>query len=143
MCDYSLQHVASIPAKVGDRLVTTEFANSATRGFSAIGSPGVAVCVRPGTELAFDGEILCDRAIRYSLFRRKIASGVAIFRQVNVDQPYVHHDALEFPDGRFVMVTDLAPGQNAVVLQLPVTGVTGDRGADLHSEPAAPELAVG
>ena len=108
MCDYSLQHVTSIPAKVGDRLVTTEFANSVTRGFSPIGSPDVAVCVRPGTELAFDGDILCDRPIGYSLFHRKIAPGVAIFRQVNVDQPYAHHDALEFPDGRSVMVTDLA-----------------------------------
>lgn len=143
MCDYSLQHVASIPAKVGDRLVTTQFANSATRGFSAIGSPNVAVCLRPGTELAFDGDILCDRPIRYSLFRRKIASGVAIFRQVNVDQPYVHHDALEFPDGRFVMVTDLAPGQNAVVLQLPVSGATGERRGDLHREPAASEFTTG
>ena len=49
MCDYSLHLVASRPAKVGDRLVTTEFAGSLTRGFSAVGEPKVAVCLLPGT----------------------------------------------------------------------------------------------
>jgi hypothetical protein len=42
MCDYSLDLVASRPAKVGDKLVTTEFQNSMTRGFAAIGEPNVA-----------------------------------------------------------------------------------------------------
>ena len=32
----------------------------------------------------------------------------------------VHHDALEFPDGTFVLLTDLHEGQQATVLQLPV-----------------------
>src|SRR5215468_108561 len=36
MCDYSLHLVASRPAKVGDKLVTTKFQNSMTRGFAAI-----------------------------------------------------------------------------------------------------------
>ena len=39
MCDYSLDLVASRPAKVGDELVTTKFENSITRGFAAIGEP--------------------------------------------------------------------------------------------------------
>jgi hypothetical protein len=43
MCDYSLDLVASRPAKVGDELVTTKFKNSITRGFAAIGEPNVAV----------------------------------------------------------------------------------------------------
>ena len=38
MCDYSLHHVASRAAKVQDRLITTTFPNSITRGFAAIGS---------------------------------------------------------------------------------------------------------
>ena len=46
MCDYSLQHVASAPAKVGDQLVSTEFRHSATRGFTEIGAPDVAICLR-------------------------------------------------------------------------------------------------
>ena len=52
MCDYGLDLVASRPAKVGDELVTTEFPNSMTRGFAAIGEPNVAVCLLPSTEIA-------------------------------------------------------------------------------------------
>ena len=39
MCDYSLHLVASRPAKVGDKLVTTKFNNTLTRGFAAIEEP--------------------------------------------------------------------------------------------------------
>jgi hypothetical protein len=35
MCDYSLHHVANRPAQIEDKLVTTKFMNSITRGFSA------------------------------------------------------------------------------------------------------------
>ena len=45
MCDYSLQFVASRPARVGDKLVSTRFSNSVTHGFAAIGEPTVAVCL--------------------------------------------------------------------------------------------------
>jgi hypothetical protein len=34
MCDYSLDFVASWPATVGDKLVTTKFKNSVNRGFA-------------------------------------------------------------------------------------------------------------
>ena len=37
MCDYSLHHVATRPAKLEDKLVTTKFTNSITRGFAAVG----------------------------------------------------------------------------------------------------------
>jgi len=57
MCDYSLQHLASRPAKVDDKLVTTHFNDSLTGGFCAVGKPDVAVCLMPGTELAFEREI--------------------------------------------------------------------------------------
>jgi hypothetical protein len=43
----------------------------------------------------------------------------AIFRQINKDKIAVHHDALEFPDGRIVLLTTLREGQQATVLQLP------------------------
>jgi hypothetical protein len=118
MCDYSLEHVASTPAKEGDRLVTTGFAMSSTRGFCAEGRPDVAVCLRPGTELAFDEPVRVDRAL--GLFQRQ-ANGatVARFREINTDQPLAHHDALEFPDGEVILVTQLSKGQRATVLQLP------------------------
>ena len=52
MCDFSLQSVRSRPAKVGDKLVTHDF-GTGTRGFAAADDLGLAVCVMPGTELAF------------------------------------------------------------------------------------------
>jgi hypothetical protein len=120
MCDYSLHLVASRPAKVGDKLVATDFARSITRGFSAVGQPDVAVCLLPGTEIAFDEEVQYDRA--FSLFgKARVEHKVARFRQVNMDDPHVHHDALEFPGGQIVMVTRLMPGQQATVLQLPAS----------------------
>lgn len=118
MCDYSLHHVASRPAKVGDKLVSTKFDNALTRGFAAVGEPNVAVCVLPGTELGFESEVGYEAALGF-LGGRKIADKVARFRQVNLEQPAAHHDALEFPNGKIVLVTRLLEGQRATVLQLP------------------------
>jgi hypothetical protein len=117
MCDYSLQSVRSRPARVGDRLVTTDF-GTGTRGFASIDEPNVAVCVLPGTELAF------AQPVRHfvRLFRPHgvTAHETAIFRQVNRETAMTHHDALEFPDGRIVLLNRLGEGQQASVLQLPV-----------------------
>ncbi len=118
MCDYSLHDVASRPAKVGDKLVSTQFPNAITRGFADPTQPRVAVCLLPGTELAFDREVECDASFRF-LPTRKSTHKVARFRQVNMNRPAAHHDALEFPDGKVVLVTDLCEGQHATVLQLP------------------------
>jgi len=120
MCDYSLHLVASRPAKVGDKLVATPFGNSITRGFAAVGQPNVAVCLLPGTELAFNDDVQYVRAFR--LFGKvRINHKVARFRQVNMTDPHAHHDALEFPDGQIVKVTRLVAGQTAIVLQLPAS----------------------
>ena len=124
MCDYSLHHVASRSAKVGDQLVTTQFSNSITRGFTAVGEPNLAVCLLPGTEVAFEKEIEFERGFGlFSSWRRekRIGDKVARFRQLNVDKPNVHHDALEFPNGDIVLVTRLSEGQHATVLQLPAS----------------------
>lgn len=129
MCDYSLHLLASRPARVGDKLVATEFAQSITRGFSAIGAPDVAVCLLPGTELAFETEVQYDRAM--SLFgKARVPHTVARFRQINMNDPHVHHDALEFPDGQLVLITRLVPGQRASVLQLPAGITAPTRHAD-------------
>ena len=129
MCDYSLHLVASRPAKVGDTLISTDFAKSITRGFAAMGEPEVAVCLLPGTELAFDDNVQYDRA--FSLFgKARVQHKVACFRQVNMQDPNVHHDALEFPGGQLVMVTRLIPGQRATVLQLPASGQAAERRID-------------
>jgi hypothetical protein len=122
MCDYSLQNVASRPAKVGDKLVTTPFGDSITRGFAAAGEPNVAVCLLPGTEVAFENEIEFEGGPGlFATWKRtkRIGEMVARFRQVNLDQLHAHHDALEFPNGEFVLLTRLCDGQFATVLQLP------------------------
>ena len=121
MCDFSLQSVRSRPAKVGDKLVTRDF-GTGTRGFAAADELGLAVCVMPGTELAFAGEVAC---LPTGLFGWKtIDHRTAIFRQVNKDKSAAHHDALEFPDGRTVLLTRLCEGQAAAVLQLPAQPAT-------------------
>ena len=119
MCDYSLQHVASRPARVGDKLVSTSFVNSGTRGFAAVGEPNVAVCLLPGTELAFEEDLQCEAT--YGFGFKRLSHKVARFRQVDKDQPSVHHDALELPDGQIVKLTKLRAGQHATVLQMPVS----------------------
>jgi hypothetical protein len=120
MCDYSLHHVATRPAKIEDRLVTTKFHNSITRGFTAIGDSRVAVCLLPGTELAFDRDVECEPAL--AIFpTKKIGQKVARFRQINMDQPTQHHDSLEFADGQIVPLTSLCDGQHATVLQMPAS----------------------
>jgi hypothetical protein len=118
MCDYSLHHVASRPAKIDDKLVTTMFKNSVTRGFAAVREPDVAVCLLPGTEIAFDENVRCDRAFGI-LPARKIGHRLARFRQIDMKNPGTHHDALEFPDGQIVLLTRLSEGQHATILQLP------------------------
>ncbi len=115
MCDYSLHAVASRPAKVGETLVSTKFPMTVTRGFAGEGEPNIAVCVLPGTELAFEREVEFEGAF----FRKKVRATVARFRTVDLDNPNRHHDALEFPDGQLVLLTQLDPGQRATVLQLP------------------------
>jgi hypothetical protein len=118
MCDFSLQTARSRPAKVGDKLTTHNF-GMGTRGFSAPEDADMAVCVLPGTELAFAKPVTV--ATSGIFFPGKLASGqtVAIFRQINQHKPSVHHDALEFPDGKVVLLTMLHEGQEATVLQLP------------------------
>jgi hypothetical protein len=120
MCDYSLHSVATRPAQIEDRLVTTKFKKSITRGFAAVGEPQVAVCLLPGTEIAFDENVEREPSFGIGLLpNEKIGQRLARFRQINIDNPVTHHDALEFPDGQVVLLTRLCVGQRATVLQLP------------------------
>ena len=116
MCDYSLQNVKSRAAQVGDKLTTRNF-GTGTRGFSAPEDSTTAVCLLPGTELAFSEPVaICGPGM---IEPATIAHSTAIFRQVDKEQLSRHHDALEFPDGQMVLLTNLMDGQHATVLQLP------------------------
>jgi hypothetical protein len=156
MCDYSLHHVSSRPAKVADKLVTMELAKSNVRGFAAVGElgaklvihdspPEVAVCLLPGTELAFDENVRYDRSFSFFgigfLGKARLAHKVASFRKVDLDDPHVQHDALEFPDGQVLKIAQLVAGQTATVLQLPV-GAQHDDHEHEHDHPQARSLAL-
>ena len=119
MCDYSLEYVASRPAQVADRLVTTSFPGTITRGFAAPSDNATAVCLRPGTELAFEQQVTYEHPVTHAL--QAASSRMARFRQIDVQVPRVHHDVLEFASGEIVPLTRLTAGQHATVLQLPAT----------------------
>ena len=123
MCDYSLQNVKSRPAKVGDKLTTHNF-YTGTRGFAAPEDANTAVCVLPGTELAFATAIRCMPCGLFGWKTKVVNHTTAIFRQINKDNLHTHHDALEFPDGQIVLLTDLFEHQEATVLQLPAQPAT-------------------
>ena len=128
MCDYSLHSVKSRPAKVGDKLTTRDF-GTGTRGFASSEDASVAVCVQPGTELAFVNEVRCLAAGVLAWREKTINYKTAIFRQINKEKRSAHHDALEFPDGRIVLLTVLSEGQQASVLQLPAEPKDGAEAA--------------
>ena len=67
MCDYSLHGVAPDPQR-WDKPVTTQFLNTTTRGFSAVEEPRVAVCLLPGTEVAFEKKVERHLTKAFSLF---------------------------------------------------------------------------
>jgi hypothetical protein len=124
MCDFSLQHAKSRPASVADKLVSHNFGRG-TIGFKGVDDPigdATAVCLLPGTELAFAQPIKlrwpADDGANQSQFT------TAIFRQRDKDKPNVHHDVLEMPDGSQVLLTQLEEGQAATVLQLPAAPKT-------------------
>ena len=83
----------------------------------------MAVCLLPGTEIAFEKEVKYERffALLPSMKFGKLGKKVAQFWQINVGKPCVHHDALEFPDGEIVLLTRMCEGQHATVLQLPAS----------------------
>jgi hypothetical protein len=121
MCDYSLHNVKTRPAKVGDKLTIRNF-GTGTHGFAASEDASVAVCLLPGTELSFAEEVRFWP--NWSTWHQGVTKHkTAIFRQVNLDKKWAHHDALEFPDDQIVLLTSLMEGQEATVLQLPATAV--------------------
>jgi len=119
MCDYSLQNV-SLAAR-------QKLATDSPRATSAPVRAAFARRRRPAWPSAFCRERNCPSPARSpakqpGLFpwrTRLINHKTAIFRQINMHKLAAHHDALEFPDGRILLLTLLSEGQQATVLQLP------------------------
>lgn len=122
MCDYSLEHVASRAANKGEDLISTTFLNSSTKGFAGVNDKGTAACLLPGTEIAFKDNVKYADAGSVVVMNSKVAT----FRQVDLDDKFTHHDALEFEGGKILKVSQLIIGQVATVVQLPVDKKLGD-----------------
>ena len=99
-------------------------------------SPNLAVCLLPGTELAFQEVVRYEPRVGF-FGHRKIAQRVARFRKINSHNPHAHHDALEFPDGEVVLLTNLLEGQRASVLQLPATPRVNVEAEEKEPQPAS------
>jgi hypothetical protein len=94
----------------------------------------------PGTELAFAENIKYDN--RW-IWARAINYRVGKFGQIDPDVPHRHHDAIEFPDGSNVLVTQLCEGQRVTVLQLPVLHQPTEHAQPVAGTPAATPASVG
>lgn len=119
-------NVKSRAAAVGDKLITTQFLNASTKGFASVDDLETAVCVLPGTELAFEENITTGSATIYMNTTAVHPHKVARFRQLYVEDPMRHHDALEMPDGETVMLAHMREGQKATVLQMPASPKTAE-----------------
>jgi hypothetical protein len=124
---------------MGEALVTTTFRGTSTRGFASASEPGVAVCMLPGTELAFAEDVKYDN--RW-IWTRSIATRVGKFGKIDPHVPERHHDAIEFPDGNYVLVTQLCEGQRVTVLQLPATAQPVSKPAQTTTSAPARRLPV-
>ena len=140
MCDYSLENQISRAAEVGDKLVTSSFPMTPTRGFCAENEAGVAVCLLPGTELAFAEPVRYNglwgslvNFVRARMGRDMAEARLARFRQVDLDNPHTHHDAIELADGRIIKLSLLHEGQRARVLQLPAQSDPAHRHDHVHA----------
>ena len=116
---------------------TTHHFNTCTTGFAAPEDIDTAVCVLPGTELAFASAVRSNRPGWLTWRIITLPHTTAIFRQVNRDKIYTHHDALEFPDGKLVLLTHVLEGQEATVLQLPAQPVTA---AEIKAQERVPHI---
>ena len=83
MCDYSLNSVTSRAAEAADILIVSTFAGTSTLGFASPDAPSVAVCLRPGTEVAFEQE-----ACKEGSFQRKLGAGsLGSARSISITRP--------------------------------------------------------
>jgi len=103
-------------ARVGDKLITTDLVESGLSGFALAERPEVPVSLIPGTELRFDKDIHYYH--RFSGLRFCVSHKTARFRQF-LDGTSASGGSLELADGRIVMLTELAAGQSATIVQVP------------------------
>ncbi len=146
MCEFSLEHVTSRPARKGELLVTFQHGSQASfiDPLTAKAPDPVAVCLQKGTQLVFDKII---ETFDVYADNRQVSSdtdhlGLLVqFDQINLDRKDVPHDILRFPSGEYMLVSELFPKQTARVLQLPSSKIVVYREPTVisDSEPALSE----
>lgn len=119
MCDYSVMAERTREAKVGDRLITSKFGLLGHTGFRELyGDRHTAVCLRPGTELAFDDPVPNPHHESNERLP-KFLSTTAKFTQINKGKTHTMHDVIEFNDNQSMWLGYVPTGQIATILQLP------------------------
>jgi hypothetical protein len=93
----------------------------------------------PGTELAFAENVRYDN--RW-IWTKTVNFRVGKFGEIEPDVPHRHHDAIEFPDGSHVLVTQLCEGQRVTVLQLPVFDRAAEHAQSIAGANATPRVSV-
>jgi hypothetical protein len=93
-----LRLITARPVELTETIVTTEFFGTRTCGFASPFNPTTAICLGPGTEIAFDE----NAYIQGKQFRWPVKDRLARFRQIDFGKRTQHHDALEFANGRIV-----------------------------------------
>lgn len=107
MCDYSLEHYQSRPARQGEEYETTRF-TSGSIGFIVPGDHSVAVC------MACDTRLKLERLP--ALLRTSLGVGgeeTATF--VRLEQG-LYRDGVRFDNGRSASLQELGPGVRAYLI---------------------------
>ena len=127
MCDYSLEHYQSRPARQGEDYVTNRFPSSSI-GFVVPGDQSVAVCMT------------CDMRLRLknipvSLQTRLgvTASQVVTFTRLDAG---LYRDGVRFGSGQIVSLQELGPGVIAC-LEDALAGPLPERKEERKPEPAS------
>lgn len=116
MCDYSLEHYQSRPARQGERYETTRFSTGSI-GFAEPGNPSVAVC------MACDMRLKLEQLPTMLRTRLKLgASEIVAFARI---EHGLYRDGVRFDNGATVSLQELGPGVSATLLDGLGAGVVG------------------
>jgi hypothetical protein len=157
MCDYSLANIKSRKAAKGDKLIVHGFP-AGTRGFTVDpyeAGGATATCVLPTTTIAFDRPIEKRGPYDNEILGWKYETlefTVGMFVQINKDQHFAHHDAIEFrkepepgqpePAPVVVVLNDLKEGQTATVVGIPTPATTEEEAKAQERLPMAESTIV-
>lgn len=117
MCDYSLEHYQSRPARKGEEYETTRF-TSGSIGFIEPGNHSVAVCMACDTRIAL-------RNLPPQLQTRLGVSESAIATFTRLETG-LYRDGVRFANGNAVSLQELGTGVRAVIEDALVTALPLD-----------------